>query len=855
MPIYSVRGPDGRIHDFEGPEGASQEQVLAFAAQHFTELPAKEEPKKGLGAAFERGLESYLSPSLTALQGPSTESALAGVERARHLEETNPSQTSLEKVKEAFKKGVLPGIGETVREIPYAFAEQAPNLVSMGAGARLGAMAGAPFGGVGALGGAGLGALAGQFVSSYLPQAGGNIEEQAQAQKARGEPVNINALKAYGTAVPMAAADVGLMHYIGGRGLMGKMLGVPEELMAKKSAVEVEKLAQEKLVPSLLKGTAKGFAAEAPTEILQDVLQRAQAGEDLTSPEAFQGYGETAFQMGLLSPLGALGRLSEKSEARGQLETKKAEEQKKQQIQAIKDQQTADAQEEQRKQDPAYMQTFVQNYEALQDQYKDLQKQTKKPDMKTAVPADIEQYNQNREQLAEMRKKLTADSQEYLQLRPAYNQIRAQQQAQAQQAEDQRYQQMETETAQNQPTADTAYYQSPQGTLPGIQPAIDPITGEPVAQAPEKVDTRALYDRLQILQRAKDAHQQQESEIAASGDMKALGEFFKQKDTVDKAYKDTAKQLKEAGGYEPAPKHPAVVAQDAYNKAAAELQEKSKAGTFGYDPEVARKLYAKVEAAQNNLDSVIAEHGPAPRGHEQEGFDFGPESKFPELTQESIPDFVKRRNDALVAERKKQAELYEQKIRPEIQGIQRIASRRDEGPTIFGQLPQMEEAPKKGFGFGSAAMGQMQQNLEGIEPGTDLIHTAEETQARNAEKSPTEPYRGLYASPTEEPEFTRERKEEMRADLERRLASVMSRYEMPQGTYDMLRRAENALAVPNPDTDFMRTLDEQLKEIESGREGMPRKGAALPTEDLRAYPLGKNAILRQKETAVYKRFS
>jgi hypothetical protein len=54
---------------------------------------------------------------------------------------------------------------------------------------------------------------------------------------------------------------------------------------------------------------------------------------------------------------------------------------------------------------------------------------------------------------------------------------------------------METETAQNQPTADTAYYQSPQGTLPGIQPAIDPTTGEPVAQAPEKVDTRALYDR------------------------------------------------------------------------------------------------------------------------------------------------------------------------------------------------------------------------------------------------------------------------------------------------------------------------------------------------------------------------
>jgi hypothetical protein len=51
--------------------------------------------KKGLGAAFERGLESYLSPSLTALQGPSTESALAGLERAKALEEKNPSQASL----------------------------------------------------------------------------------------------------------------------------------------------------------------------------------------------------------------------------------------------------------------------------------------------------------------------------------------------------------------------------------------------------------------------------------------------------------------------------------------------------------------------------------------------------------------------------------------------------------------------------------------------------------------------------------------------------------------------------------------------------------------------------------------
>jgi hypothetical protein len=32
---YKVQGPDGSIHVFEGPDGASQEQVVAFAQQHF----------------------------------------------------------------------------------------------------------------------------------------------------------------------------------------------------------------------------------------------------------------------------------------------------------------------------------------------------------------------------------------------------------------------------------------------------------------------------------------------------------------------------------------------------------------------------------------------------------------------------------------------------------------------------------------------------------------------------------------------------------------------------------------------------------------------------------------------------
>jgi hypothetical protein len=44
---YKVQGPDGAIHVFEGPEGASQEQVIAFAQQHFSQpKPAAANPKE-----------------------------------------------------------------------------------------------------------------------------------------------------------------------------------------------------------------------------------------------------------------------------------------------------------------------------------------------------------------------------------------------------------------------------------------------------------------------------------------------------------------------------------------------------------------------------------------------------------------------------------------------------------------------------------------------------------------------------------------------------------------------------------------------------------------------------------------
>ncbi len=362
----------------------TRELAPPAAATAAAEPPAEKKPAEGILAALGKGAESYASQVRTALQGPSAESAEAGIARGKDISERYANQADPDKIIEAYKKdGVLSAVGTAVPMVPYALAEQAPNIAGMVAGAQAGQKIGSVFGGAGRLGGAGLGALAGRFASSYLPQAGGDIEAQAEAQKERGEPINISGAKAYGTAVLQAGIDTATMGFIsGGRGVMAKLLGKTEASLAGKSAAEVEKLAQENLLPLLVKGTAKGAAAEIPGEITQDIFTRAQAGQDLTSPEALAGYGRTAIATGLLAPLGAMGRYSERGGARAEVEAKAELAKRKARIEALgaeeeaaKVQQAADLAEAARKQTPEFALEAEQKYNALTDQFKTLREQ------------------------------------------------------------------------------------------------------------------------------------------------------------------------------------------------------------------------------------------------------------------------------------------------------------------------------------------------------------------------------------------------------------------------------------------------------------------------------------------------
>ena len=323
MPIYSVQGPDGRIYDIEGPEGASDAEVVSALEAHLASQP---KPKKGLLAALGKGAESTLSGLRTGIGkyvNPE-EAARAGLERGEEISGKYADQTGMDKVKEAYTKdGVLSAAKEVGRQIPLALAEQAPNLAASFGGARLGVMAGSPLGPYGAIAGGVLGA----FLPSKIQSLGGDIQRQAQEQIARGEPVKIDTAAAELASTGQGALDVvGTFIPFGGK-LISKLTGIPEMAFFGKSAAQASKLADEKLLATLAKGTGVGVLAEVPTEITQQMLERAQAGLSLTSPDALKEYGETAYQAGLLGPLGAVGRLSAKGAARDEVAARQAAEQ------------------------------------------------------------------------------------------------------------------------------------------------------------------------------------------------------------------------------------------------------------------------------------------------------------------------------------------------------------------------------------------------------------------------------------------------------------------------------------------------------------------------------------------------
>jgi hypothetical protein len=323
MPRFEITAPDGRKFEITAPEGASQAEVLAYAQANYQAIP--QAPKEStIGSELVRGGKQLVSSARTGIGSifNPEEAAKAGVARSEAIGAEAGVGPSLEAVKNAYQKdGVLSAAGEAASQIPRALAGQGANLASMYAASKAGAAAGSPFGARGRLIGGAAGAA-----GSLLPQfMGSNVERQASEQMDEGKDVSIDRTKAYTAAAGQAALESAGTAFVFGKRVVKGILGVADDaaLATAKSQAELVKAAERSLAATAGRGALRG-TAEMPVEVAQQVLERYQAGLDVTSADAIKEYGESAYQAALIGgPLGAAGNVVGRGQARDQVEQQK----------------------------------------------------------------------------------------------------------------------------------------------------------------------------------------------------------------------------------------------------------------------------------------------------------------------------------------------------------------------------------------------------------------------------------------------------------------------------------------------------------------------------------------------------
>ena len=319
--------PQQVLQALENAHNAGNEEDARELADLYRQItqttePTPLEPDANVGDFFESlvgGTKRIISDTRTALEAPfvsAEEAALRGIKRSDEM--TERPGTSLEAVKQTYEQeGIIGAAGEVLSQIPTAIAEQTPFLASIKAGFVAGAALPLPlhlkpFAG-----------LAGSLLVPFLQASGGAMERKAQEQMSRGEEVDIDKLGAYGTGLGSAALERAALGLSG----LSKLLGV--NLSKGATSATTEALAKRSVGLALAAGGGKLVAAEVPTEVAQQMLERYYADLPLTDDEAKKEYAEAAFGAALLAPLGMLSGYSDRNEAKNYVETKNVKKQEK----------------------------------------------------------------------------------------------------------------------------------------------------------------------------------------------------------------------------------------------------------------------------------------------------------------------------------------------------------------------------------------------------------------------------------------------------------------------------------------------------------------------------------------------
>jgi hypothetical protein len=320
MAIYSVKGPDGNTYDIEGPENARQQDIIAAAERFYNEsksqalrdqiaelqsAPVRPAETSGFGAARAAGVQN-IQADIAALAGKT------GIVDEKKAEEfIAAKQKEAARVFTPTQDGWLESPWLKFKELaggslPYMVAP-----VAAGVGALALPAVGLPAAAVGAAA-TGLAGL-----TSATQFAGSNLSRQLAEQEGQQSLARTELAPALAAAPFQAALDVISLRMVPGLGRIFQSAG--KELTEE----QLKAIAQRGLVNNIARSGAKTASAEGLTEVGQQILERAQAGLEITDSEARDEYLESLIggavlggAVGAPGGIGARGRAQRKLDAR-----------------------------------------------------------------------------------------------------------------------------------------------------------------------------------------------------------------------------------------------------------------------------------------------------------------------------------------------------------------------------------------------------------------------------------------------------------------------------------------------------------------------------------------------------------
>jgi hypothetical protein len=766
--------PDGSALKLK--EGQSPVEGMMAARQLFPELfKSEEKPKedtKGFKAAAAAGFERLKGE--TALTAAKLGLKDIGEAEAYQKEKQAAAAKRFTPTQDSFIESPLQNVKELLGgSVPYMLAPAAAGLAALAAPVSAPVAAGLGLLGAGAV-------STGQFTGSNLArqmETGKSLEETSLG-------------KAAAAAVPQALIDTAAMALLPG---VGKLFG---SVGSKLTTEQAKAIASQTLTRTIADYTAKTGVAmgrEGVTEATQQLLERLQAGLEITDPEARKEYIDSfiggAVLGGTLAPVGRAferGGAKRQAAAADRAEALQLSSEKLQQ-QRTQEEAAAQALEAER-QSPAYATKLGTDYEALLKDYQAKRSVLKDPG-KNATPEEKAVYKEAKAEVSALYDQLAELTPEYRRTKP----IRAQ----------------EAEKAR----------------IAGMSPYDYMLeqTGE-VSSAPTPKGTADLagYYEQQI------ANPQQE--------------------VMDYA----AKQLQLANTQQLAnEKEPTLAAKDyvAYlmvNPSMAAQVLQSRTTLPGLTKQQRNLVFASLEQQLEALRAENAVKAARPNQARLETVE----------DEEQAALEASRAADAQAAEK---AALLE-RMTPEMQALQRMKrapSPMTENLGLFGN----EEAPPSA----SPVFGQLQQRLQGIPLEEGTLPTAEDVGPEGEQQR--------VIKRVSDAEFKLHPRAENTGEvitaesLRDRIDRVLSTYTLSPEAAAFLRRAEQV--IPEADMTlkqeasgranqenvagevvadrgvlknvsesqgFLTLLDRQLTKIESGAEGVPRKGAGRPVT-LKTFPL------------------